>query len=246
MMKRTTLITATASIALLSACGGTPVTEENSEEAPASSESPSDEQSPTAEDARDSEESPDSSPSEPEPSPSESSSSPNIDEGEVEIPADQVEDYLDTGRTERQSPTSIARLAAQAMVVWDTREDTFQGQSENRTRSLMDQEVYGDDLTQPENPVYPDGWLEVYGEGATSVPLITSFDEFDEGNGYWHFNVEMCWVWVTDSGEQVPAGPRHFEIRTEDQAGENVIYNYSKSDPWLNPDDKNPCADAEV
>lgn len=56
MTKRTTLITATASIALLTACGDTPITEENSEAAPASSESPSDEQSPTAEDARDNQE----------------------------------------------------------------------------------------------------------------------------------------------------------------------------------------------
>lgn len=245
MKHTTTLITATASIALLTACGGTPLPEDTTE-TPASSESPSDEQSPTAEDARETEESPESSPTEPEQSPSTSSPSPEVDEGEVEIPVDQVEDYLDTGRTERQSASSIARLAAQAMVVWDTREDTFQGQSENRARSLMDQEVYADDLTQPENPVYPDGWLEVYDEGATSVPVINSFDEFDEGNGYWHFTVEMCWVWVTDTGEQVPAGPRHFEIRTEEHAGENVIYNYSKSDPWLNPDDENPCDSVQL
>ena len=132
------------------------------------------------------------------------------------------------------------------MVIWDTREDTFQGQSENRARPLMDEEVYGDDLTQPENPVYPEGWLDVYDEGAASVPVVRSFDESEQANGFWEFTVEMCWVWVTESGEQVPAGPLYFDIRTEEQGDENVIYNYEKINPTWIEDDNNPCDTASA
>lgn len=238
-MKRSALLATVTSIALLTACGGG--------ESPEESESPSPEEAPSAQEVQGSEEPSEEAPSETEEaSPSETPSAQDI--GDVGFPVGEIEDYLDAALAEDPSAETIAELAAQAMVTWDTREDTFQGQSENRARVLLDQEVYGDDLTQPENPVFPDGWREVYEEGATSVPVVNSIDEYEEGNGFWQFTVEMCWVWVTDSGEQVPGGPRHFDFRTEEQNGANVIYNYSKTDPHFNnPEDEGEaCENAGV
>lgn len=136
--------------------------------------------------------------------------------GQDIFPAAEVENHLDTGRTERQSPQAIARLAAGALVIWDTGQDSEPAESERRARSLMDSDIYGHPNDPDRQPDHPEGWHEAAEQSAMSVP-------------------------VTESGEETPAGPRTIEIHTHENGGETLVTDYTITEDTPPAADENPC-----